>query len=245
MTIKAIETNYKGYRFRSRLEARWAVLFDSCGFAWEYEPEGFELDKLGRYLPDFRVWESGSIGLGTPQWIEVKGIHPTRREIDLITELFWVTRTGAAIVYGEIECRRVDMTPSGPWAVPACVALYGAVGWPMARPYEIEGYDHDWAREDRPWPQTRWLPDGSFRGASLDNCCRLIFPHFDPSKRRLSEFSPSGSVPTRLDVPAAVRAARSARFEFGESGAPAVARPWPPHGEAIDFSKIPLNPLTA
>ena len=29
--IKAIETVYKGYRFRSRLEARWAVFFDACG----------------------------------------------------------------------------------------------------------------------------------------------------------------------------------------------------------------------
>jgi hypothetical protein len=27
--IKAIETSYKGYRFRSRLEARWAVFFDA------------------------------------------------------------------------------------------------------------------------------------------------------------------------------------------------------------------------
>jgi hypothetical protein len=26
--IKAIETRYKGYRFRSRLEARWAVRFE-------------------------------------------------------------------------------------------------------------------------------------------------------------------------------------------------------------------------
>jgi len=26
--IKAIETQYRGYRFRSRLEARWAVFFD-------------------------------------------------------------------------------------------------------------------------------------------------------------------------------------------------------------------------
>ena len=29
--IKAIETYYKGYRFRSRLEARWAVFFDAAG----------------------------------------------------------------------------------------------------------------------------------------------------------------------------------------------------------------------
>ncbi len=50
--IKAIETQYKGYRFRSRLEARWAVFFDAMGIEWEYEPEGFET-KHGRYLPDF------------------------------------------------------------------------------------------------------------------------------------------------------------------------------------------------
>ena len=30
MEIKPIETHYKGYRFRSRLEARWAVFFDAA-----------------------------------------------------------------------------------------------------------------------------------------------------------------------------------------------------------------------
>ena len=39
MNIKAIETQYKGYRFRSRLEARYAVMFDALGFEWQYEPE--------------------------------------------------------------------------------------------------------------------------------------------------------------------------------------------------------------
>jgi hypothetical protein len=29
--IKAIETLYRGYRFRSRTEARWAVFFDGVG----------------------------------------------------------------------------------------------------------------------------------------------------------------------------------------------------------------------
>ena len=50
--IKAIETVYDGYRFRSRLEARCAVFFTSLGVRFEYEPEGFELS-CGRYLPDF------------------------------------------------------------------------------------------------------------------------------------------------------------------------------------------------
>ena len=29
MGLKPIDTEYKGYRFRSRLEARWAVFFDA------------------------------------------------------------------------------------------------------------------------------------------------------------------------------------------------------------------------
>ena len=51
--MRAIETEYKGYRFRSRLEARWAVFFDACGVRWEYEPEGFDLGNGQMYLPDF------------------------------------------------------------------------------------------------------------------------------------------------------------------------------------------------
>jgi hypothetical protein len=54
MSMKPIETNYKGYRFRSRLEARWAVFFDALGVPWEYEPEGFETS-AGWYLPDFKI----------------------------------------------------------------------------------------------------------------------------------------------------------------------------------------------
>lgn len=37
--IKPIETIYNGYRFRSRLEARWAVFFDALGVEYQYEPE--------------------------------------------------------------------------------------------------------------------------------------------------------------------------------------------------------------
>jgi len=52
--IKAIETSYKGYHFRSRLEARWAVFFDNMGIKWEYEPEGFTKNEI-KYLPDFLI----------------------------------------------------------------------------------------------------------------------------------------------------------------------------------------------
>jgi hypothetical protein len=59
--IKAIETKYKGYRFRSRLEAKWAVFFDALGIEWEYEKEGYVLPDGTWYLPDFwlplvRMW---------------------------------------------------------------------------------------------------------------------------------------------------------------------------------------------
>jgi hypothetical protein len=57
ITLRAIETVYKGYRFRSRLEARWAVFFDAMGIDWSYEPEGFELSDGSRYLPDFCLHE--------------------------------------------------------------------------------------------------------------------------------------------------------------------------------------------
>lgn len=50
--ISAIDTHYKGYLFRSRLEARWAVFFDAMGIEWEYEPEGYNINGI-MYLPDF------------------------------------------------------------------------------------------------------------------------------------------------------------------------------------------------
>lgn len=67
MAIKAIQTSYKGYRFRSRLEARWAVFFDALELAWEYEPEGYELPSGTCYLPDFRVMINGVV-----HWFEIK-----------------------------------------------------------------------------------------------------------------------------------------------------------------------------
>lgn len=71
--IKAIETYYNGYRFRSRLEARWAVFFDAVGLEYQYEPEGFDLGDGCYYLPDFYLPESDV-------WIEVKGKQLTEEE---------------------------------------------------------------------------------------------------------------------------------------------------------------------
>lgn len=60
-SVPAIPTLYRGYRFRSRTEARWAALFDLIGWRWEYEP----FDAAG-YIPDFAI-------LGPEQFlVEVK-----------------------------------------------------------------------------------------------------------------------------------------------------------------------------
>jgi hypothetical protein len=65
--MKPIETIYNGYRFRSRLEARWAVFFDVLGIKWVYEPEGYDLGRLGYYLPDFWLTEIGCFAEVKPQ----------------------------------------------------------------------------------------------------------------------------------------------------------------------------------
>ena len=67
--MRAIQTRYKGYFFRSRLEARWAVFFDHLKIRWEYESEGFDLGNGLRYLPDFWLPDWGL-------WVEVKAGEP-------------------------------------------------------------------------------------------------------------------------------------------------------------------------
>ena len=62
--IKPIETQYNGFRFRSRLEARWAVFFDVIGLKYEYEMEGYDMEGT-RYLPDFYI-------PSLDRWFEIK-----------------------------------------------------------------------------------------------------------------------------------------------------------------------------
>ena len=47
------ETRYNGEIFRTDLEARWAVFFDSLGIEYEYRPEGIPLSGGAVYHPDF------------------------------------------------------------------------------------------------------------------------------------------------------------------------------------------------
>lgn len=85
MTIQAINTCYAGHYFRSRLEARWARVFDDLGLRWEYEPQGYRVGEKGRpYLPDFQLPDVG-------WWIEVKGARE-RLDMSLLTDAVHPTK---------------------------------------------------------------------------------------------------------------------------------------------------------
>jgi hypothetical protein len=128
--MKAIETRYKGYRFRSRLEARWAVFFDALGYSWEYEPEGFDLGFGVRYLPDFRLQGIDTNGDGYDYWFEIKpeGWAPTPEE-KRKPETFAYSIEGTFLI---------------------CTGSPSA-GWYRA-PYYVEGFSYRlWSPRRRPW----------------------------------------------------------------------------------------------
>ena len=196
--IKPIETEYKGYKFRSRLEARWAVFFDAIGAKWEYEPEGFELADGTRYLPDFllhgvrgRGQENGDI------YVEIKGVM-TPDDLHKI-EMFGsdddeFKKQHRVIVFGQI--------PDAEW-VPA----HDGIG-PYWRFDYWRGSDDDvfynleYSEGDNYWTEPK---AGKGGGLVLD------YPDdpYDYVDDNLTE--------------AAFRKARQARFEHGEHGGASVA----------------------
>lgn len=72
--FSAIPTKYSSVQFRSRLEARWAAMFDLLGYSWEYEP----ID-LNGYIPDF------ILAFPKPMIVEVKPY------IEPVSEWFWTS----------------------------------------------------------------------------------------------------------------------------------------------------------
>lgn len=64
---KGLEASYSGKIFRSRLEARWALLLDCLGIDWDYEPCHYQVGPALYYLPDFYLPRLET-------WLEVKGI---------------------------------------------------------------------------------------------------------------------------------------------------------------------------
>ncbi len=91
--MKAIETFYRDHHFRSRLEAKYAVFFDSLGEKWEYEKEGYDLDDGDYYLPDFWLPRM-------KMFVEVKGQEPDEREIRVARKLNFYTLHPVLICWG-------------------------------------------------------------------------------------------------------------------------------------------------
>lgn len=116
--LKPIPTEYKGYAFRSRLEARWAVFLDALAIEWHYEHEGFMLAPFGIwYLPDFYLPELGC-------WIEVKSKEPDK-EAQRKTYLF-----------NYCLSREDDPAKSRERAF----VLHGGIPWPYPNKGNIIGY---------------------------------------------------------------------------------------------------------
>jgi len=85
--VKAIETVYNGYRFRSRLEARWAVFFEWANIEYQYEPEGFVVNDRP-YLADFYISMPGF----KSGYVEIKPRLPINSYIKMIksSPVSWV-----------------------------------------------------------------------------------------------------------------------------------------------------------
>lgn len=189
--MKAIETHYKGYRFRSRLEARWAVFFDALQVKWEYEKEGFDLDEAGWYLPDFWLPELET-------WVEVKGKDPSEAEKLKAMYLCIYTRqdvfiVGSCDLQGSttlchfVECHNEDIPPG---------VYYDGIE--LYRTTEGFAFGSDWTNCDN-W---RWAMSGN------DTLC--IMPYQESLDKEYPEVF-GFNHPLLLK---AFEAARSARFEY-------------------------------
>lgn len=90
--LKPIETYYDGYKFRSKLEARWATFFNEAGIKYEYEKEAYNLGDC-YYTPDFWLPE-------LKRWVEVKGQEPTEIETHKLYKLLAMTNQKGFFLIG-------------------------------------------------------------------------------------------------------------------------------------------------
>jgi len=108
--LQPIETRYKGYRFRSRLEARWAVFFDAAGIEWEYEPEGFRIGDAP-YLPDFWLSKLEFFVEVKPAKEEANAAMPLiKKFVELGTHPVLLI-AGAPSTYEQMEIHKVYRSP--------------------------------------------------------------------------------------------------------------------------------------
>ncbi len=84
--IKPIEPTYNGYRFRSRLEARWALYFDLVNIKYEYEPEGYVLENGECYLPDFYLPEVNAYFEVKHASLKGKDVSGAKEKLELLAK---------------------------------------------------------------------------------------------------------------------------------------------------------------
>ena len=205
--IKAIETQYRGYRFRSRLEARWAVFFDALHIKWEYEPEGYEINGY-KYLPDFHLTELGF-------WIEIKPTDPDKKAITKIETLEEELKVPCFLFYGQFKLPYDD---DYPWAVPA---YSGKMDWPYlwceCQDCGAMGIEFDGRSDRLPCKESYWssvVNRGMRKVINIPAEYRIIKAGC-PRHGANSDKGYNYDSPRLID---AYLAAMRARFEYGESG---------------------------
>lgn len=189
--IEPKETRYKKCRFRSRLEARWAVYFDALGIQWEYEKEGYDLP-CGAYLPDFWLPQVDS-------WAEVKAAQFTQQELTKCFQLHLGTLKPVILLSG---LPRFAMFP----AIERAEFNHGAWDIEVVILDLAEGHEY-WKWEHRFYTDPGW--DAVAYG-DIDN------PEFGEEFVQEIQVQPVYAESSIGEL--AIAAARSARFEFGESG---------------------------
>jgi len=102
MSVRPIQTRFRGVLYRSRTEARWAAFFESLQLKTQYEAEGFDLPNGESYLPDFFI-------PSLPLYVEVKGETPTADERRKAYWLYDLTGVPVLIVIGDPSMRRGEI----------------------------------------------------------------------------------------------------------------------------------------
>lgn len=210
MTIKAIQTQYKGYHFRSRLEARWAVFFDALGLEWEYEPEGFDLGDGVYYLPDFKVTNKD----GSYVWYEIKagnvgGCEKFDKFEKLVRESSKIITDPEAIMLSG-DPHTMVLNNASPYVgiCPRCCLIGNSGGWDYNYSYypeEIYAYDCQQCDGHTPCGGSDMESGALCDVTPWKGTLEVLFLDYH------DKYFPK--------ITAACNAARSARFEHGESGA--------------------------
>lgn len=220
-TISPIETTYAGCRFRSRLEARWAVFFDALGIRWEYEAQGYELGwrldlarlekgEVIHYLPDFWLPDHR-------MFAEVKGswTHDECWRFLNAAAALSENGGGGGCTSGHNTVLLGPVPTPGGYDDRAPVRLHLHKGDLSATPWTGEVPRDSCNRYDREkgyW--TEKFPDFLFGPGDVANDAENSL--FVPKDELLRGMRLSGPPGRRYQ--SALRAARSARFEHGESG---------------------------